>query len=75
MKKILDAKNTIEANLIKGLLQQQGIESYISGEYLQGGIGELPPIGIVQIQVDDDDAARAQQIIQAWEAGDYAIED
>lgn len=75
MKTILDAKDTLEANLVKGLLQQQGIAAYIRGEYLQGGIGELPPMGMVQVQVAQEDVERAEKIILAWEAGDYAIED
>ena len=75
MKTVFDAKDTLEANLLKGLLQQQGIEAHIRGEYLQGGIGELPPLGIVQLQVDEADVERAEAIIRAWEAGDYAIEE
>ena len=75
MKTVFDAKDTLEANLLKGLLEQEGIETHIRGEYLQGGIGELPPIGLIQVQVDEADVTRATEIIRAWEAGDYSLED
>jgi len=73
MKKIFDASNTIEANLLKNILEQEGITVYISGEYLQGGMGELPAMGLVSILVEDDEKVRAEKIIRAWEQGDYAI--
>jgi hypothetical protein len=73
MKKIFDANNSIEANLLKNILEQEGIGVYISGEYLQGGMGELPAMGLVSLMVEDDDVYRAERIIRNWERGDYAI--
>lgn len=75
MKKVFDAQNTIEANLIKNILEQEGIEAYISGEYLQGGMGELPVMGMIGVMVDETDRYHAEQIVQNWEDGKYAIDD
>jgi len=75
MKNIYDAKNTIEANLIKNILQQEGVSAHIRGEYLQGGMGELPAMGLVSIMVDDADCQRAEKIIRDWEQGAYAIKE
>ncbi|HBW98557.1 MAG TPA: hypothetical protein DEF74_09595 [Pseudoalteromonas sp.] len=36
------ADNTLEANIIKGLLLSVGIECQIQGEMLQGALGEIP---------------------------------
>ena len=36
------ADNTLEANIIKGLLLSAGIECQIQGEMLQGALGEIP---------------------------------
>ena len=74
MKNIFDASNSIEANLLKNILQQEGITAYIKGEYLQGGMGELPAMGLVSIMVEDEDQFRAAQVIRNWESGDYSIE-
>ena len=42
MKTVFDASSNIEAHLVMHQLQQAGIKAEIRGEYLQGGIGELP---------------------------------
>lgn len=39
---IYRAENTVEANIIKGLIQTAGIECHIKGEMLQGALGEIP---------------------------------
>jgi hypothetical protein len=39
---IYKAENTLEANIIKGLILASGIECKIAGEMLQGAIGEIP---------------------------------
>lgn len=75
MKNIYDALNSIEANLIKDILEREGIDAYINGVYLQGGMGELPAMGLVSIMVDDDDSQRAEKVIRDWERGVYAIEE
>ncbi|MDH5183070.1 MAG: DUF2007 domain-containing protein [Gammaproteobacteria bacterium] len=72
---VYEAANTFEANLLKGLLEQQGIEVTIAGEYLQGGIGELPVAGLVTLSVEEIDLLAAQKIIKDYEAGVYALED
>jgi hypothetical protein len=73
MRHIYEASNTIEANLLKGLLENEGIESFIDGEYLQSGIGELPASGIVTLSVEEDDVEKALKIIESYEAGEYEI--
>jgi hypothetical protein len=74
MQIVYEAANTIEANLLKGLLEQEGIETFVNGEYLAGGIGELPVSGIVHLSVEEDDMAKALKVIEAYEAGEYALQ-
>lgn len=64
---IYNASDLIEANIVKGLLEQQHIEVYVSGFYLQGGVGEIPPADNTSIWVNDNDAKRAGEIVQAYE--------
>jgi len=75
MRHIYQAANTIDANLLKGLLEHEGIEAFVNGEYLTGGIGELPASGIVTLSVEEGDVAQALKIINAFEAGEYALRD
>ncbi len=67
MQRIYDASDLIEANIVKGLLEQQYIEVYVSGFYLQGGVGEIPPAGNTSIWVDDEGADRAREIVKEYE--------
>ncbi|WP_374275697.1 DUF2007 domain-containing protein [Pseudoalteromonas sp. 2CM28B] len=39
---LYNAENSLEANIIKGLILNAGIECQIKGEMLQGAIGEIP---------------------------------
>lgn len=66
MKTVLHALNSIEANLIKGLLASEGIESKVLGEYLQGAMGELPPGGLIRVVVHESDFESANTIIENW---------
>ena len=65
---VYHAPNSIEAYLIKKLLDQQEIAAYIFGDYLQGGVGEIPAIGLVTVNVSDSDYTRAKEIVDEWDA-------
>lgn len=67
MKIVFDAANSIEAHIVLGLLRQQGIEGRVSGEYLQGAMGELPAFGLVKVLVTDEDYEPAARIIADWQ--------
>lgn len=67
MQRIYDANNLIEAHIIKGLLEQQDIEVYIGGYYLQGGVGELPASGNVSIWVAEQQTEHAIEIIKEYD--------
>jgi hypothetical protein len=67
MKNIYEAANTVEAHMLRDLLKQDGIAAHIHGEYLQGGMGELPAAGLVRLAVDDADVDRARALLTSWE--------
>ena len=69
MHPVFEAANTIEAHILLGLLRSEGIDGRSEGEYLTGGIGELPVMGLVRILVPEHQVARARGIIRDWEAG------
>ena len=72
---VYSAESTTDAHLIKGLLEQQGINAFVSGHYLQGAFGELPVINMIQVMVDREDETQAHQILQDYAAGKFEIDD
>lgn len=64
-----------EAQLLKGLMEQQGLQVFLQGAALQGGMGDLPALGHLSITVNDADQQWAEEIIAAYEAGDYSLDD
>ena len=66
---VYNAKDIIEAQLVAGLLESKGIETYVGGQYLQGGIGELAAMDFATISVDESDIDKARRIIDEYEAG------
>ena len=65
---VYHASNSIKAYLIKNLLEQQEIAAYVFGDYLQGGVGEIPAIGLVTVNVSDSDYTKAKEIVDEWDA-------
>ena len=72
---VYSAETTTDAHLIKGLLEQQGIDAFVSGHYLQGAFGELPVINMIQVMVEQEDAPQARRILSDYEAGKFEIGD
>jgi hypothetical protein len=60
MRVVYEPENLIDAHLVKGVLEQAGIPVYLRGEYLVGGIGELPVSGLLALCVAEvfEDEAR-----------------
>lgn len=65
----------IQAQLLAGLLRSRGINVFLQGAMLQGGLGELPAMGHLSIMVDDLDRGAAELIIAAYERGDLNIDE
>jgi len=73
MQLLYEAKDAIEAQLMKNMLNQAGIETYIHGELLQGGIGDIQAFGLVQLMVDEANYVTAREIIDEWNSADILI--
>ena len=69
MRTLYEAANGLEARLLHDLLAQEGVPARICGEFLQGGIGELPAAGLVRLMVDERDYAAGRALIARWESG------
>jgi Putative prokaryotic signal transducing protein len=65
----------VQAQLLAGLLRQRGIDVFLQGALLQGGLGELPAMGHLSLMVDAADRVAAERIIAAYERGELAIDE
>ena len=75
MIRIFRCSDYIEAHLVEGLLRERGIETFLQGAMLQGGLGELPALGHLAIMIDESDRSAAQLIIDAYERGELKIDE
>jgi hypothetical protein len=69
MRIVYRADSLIDAHVAKGLLESEGIACHVSGGYLSGGIGELPPLGLVQVLVAEEDEGRALDVLAVLRPG------
>jgi hypothetical protein len=65
MQTVYEAENLLDAHLVKGALEQQGIPAYVAGEYLTGALGELPAMGLVSVMVPQHCLPQARDIVAA----------
>lgn len=66
MRVVYEAENLIDAHLVKGLIEAEGIPAFVRGEHLAGGIGELPVMGLMAVCVADVDWPAADGVVSIW---------
>ena len=67
MKIIYKSSDITEAHIVQGMLDAHGIEAFVGGHYLQGGVGELLATDYASIYVADHDVSAAMEIIMEYE--------
>ncbi len=69
MKRVFRAPTITEAHLIRGLLENEGIGSFVKNEHLSGLAGEVPFMEAwPEVWVKDDDkASQAEEIITEFQ--------
>jgi len=68
VKIVYEAENIIDANLVKNELEHAGIIAFVSGQYLTGAAGELPPLALVKVMVAEIDWPQARPIVERIDA-------
>lgn len=68
MRTVYQAENLIDAHLVKGRLENEGVPAWVLGDLLTGGMGQLPVSGFVAVCVADVDYPEAEAHLQRWEA-------
>ena len=64
MKIIYRAGNIVEAHIVAGMLRANGIEAHVGGHYLQGGVGDLSPMGFATVMTDEQDLEMALKLVR-----------
>ncbi len=67
MKIIYKARDIIEAHIVAGMLNANGIETHVGGYYLQGGVGDVTVFDFANVQVADEDVAAVLPLIAEYE--------
>lgn len=72
MRVVYHAEGIVDAHLVKDALENAGVPAFINGEYLIGGMGQLPARDFISVSVPDlyvDDAGPVvQEITQMLQA-------
>lgn len=64
MHTVYHAETLIDAHLVKDYLEQAGVPAFIAGEYLTGGVGQLPARGLITVGVPDSCVPVAEPLVQ-----------
>ena len=62
------AENLFDAHLVKDALEHAQIPAFIAGEYLTGGVGQLPALDYLAVMVPDSGVEAAEGIVREVEA-------
>ena len=68
MHTVYRAENLFDAHLVKDALEHAQIPAFIAGEYLTGGVGQLPAMDYLAVQVPDAGVAAAEAVVREVEA-------
>ncbi|MFO7705281.1 MAG: DUF2007 domain-containing protein [Halopseudomonas sp.] len=60
-------QDMVEAQLLSHLLEEHHIGCHVSGQYLQGAVGELPALDLLGIWVAPEDLGLARELINDWQ--------
>ncbi len=64
MHTVYHANTLIDAHLVKDRLEREGIPAFISGEYLTGGVGQLPARDFISVAVPDSCVDTAEPLVE-----------
>jgi len=64
MRIVYRAQNLFDAHLVKDALESADVPAFISGEYLTGGVGQLPAMDYVAVLVPESSVDVAEPIVR-----------
>ena len=73
MKIVYKAGDIIEAHIVAGMLNSNGIETHVGGYYLQGGVGDVAVYDFANVQVADEDVVLAQPLVAGYDSAQNTV--
>jgi Putative prokaryotic signal transducing protein len=64
MRIIYRAQSLIDAHLVKDALESADVPAFIAGEYLTGGVGQLPAMDYVAVLVPESSVEAAESVVR-----------
>ncbi|HEU0276695.1 MAG TPA: DUF2007 domain-containing protein [Rhodanobacteraceae bacterium] len=64
MRVVYHAENIVDAHLVKDALEQAEIPAFVNGEYLIGGMGQLPARDFLSVSVPDVCIEAAEPVVR-----------
>ena len=64
MRIVYHAEGIVDAHLVKDALEQAGIPAFVNGEYLIGGMGQLPARDFLTVSVPDVAVEAAAPVVR-----------
>jgi len=68
MQRVYEPASLMEAQLLLGMLRSEGVLAHLAGADLMGGMGDLPAMGLLSLNVDNDQADYARHLIAEYNA-------
>jgi hypothetical protein len=63
------AADPVQAHIVRGLIEAEGLVVFLKGEGLTGALGELPAtVRQIEVQVPEEDRERARALVLRFEA-------
>ncbi len=73
---ITEVSGELQANLLRNLLEAQGIKVFLNQEGAGRAVGlTLGPLGEVQVMVPEHQSQEARQIVEDYYAGKFEIDE
>lgn len=70
MRVVYEAQHVIDAHLVRHALEAAGVPTFVRGEALLGGLGELGIFGLVQVCVPEAAWPEARAVVEAFVLAD-----
>ena len=70
MRVVYEAQHVIDAHLVRHALEAAGVPTFVRGEALLGGLGELGIFGLVQVCVPEAAWPEARAVVEAFTLAD-----
>ncbi|NLY12899.1 MAG: DUF2007 domain-containing protein [Gammaproteobacteria bacterium] len=74
MQRIHEPADLMEAQMLISMLRSEGIQVYLQGADLVGGMGELPALGLLGLMVEDEQVQQARALIASYQQATPIVE-